>query len=50
VVHIAIDDKYSVYILIDDEIKEDSSIAIKMLKSRKISKTVMLTGNLKDQI
>ncbi len=47
VVHVAIDDKYSGYIVISDEIKEDSAIAIKKLKASKINKTVMLTGDSK---
>jgi len=48
VVHVAIANKYVGYIVIADEIKEDSAIAIKKLKSRKISKIVMLTGDSKN--
>jgi len=47
VVHVAIGDKYIGYIIISDEIKEDSAIAIEKLKMCKISKTVMLTGDSK---
>ncbi|MCG8482643.1 MAG: cadmium-translocating P-type ATPase [Clostridia bacterium] len=45
VVHIAIDQKYSGYIIISDEIKEDSEGAIKELKDVGVRKTVMLTGD-----
>jgi Cd2+/Zn2+-exporting ATPase len=45
VVHVAIDDEYMGYIVISDEIKEDSIEAIKRLKAGNISKTVMLTGD-----
>ncbi len=45
VVHIAIDKKYAGYILISDEIKEDSKNAIKGLKEVGIKQTVMLTGD-----
>lgn len=47
VVHVAIDNKYAGYIVISDEIKEDSASSIKKLKSDNISKTVMLTGDSK---
>lgn len=47
VVHIAINDKYAGNILISDEIKEDSKIAIEKLKENNIKQTVMLTGDLK---
>jgi len=47
VVHVAINDKYAGYIVIADEIKEDSAMAIKKLKAGKIRKTVMLTGDSK---
>lgn len=47
VVHVAIDGKYAGYIIISDEIKEDSAAAIRKLKEGKIKKTVMLTGDLK---
>lgn len=45
VVHIAIEKKYAGYIVISDEVKEDSSKAIKALKEIGIKKTVMLTGD-----
>ncbi|MDD4725964.1 MAG: HAD-IC family P-type ATPase, partial [Tissierellia bacterium] len=44
-VHIAIDKEYAGYIVISDEIKEDSVSAIKALKNLGIKKTVMLTGD-----
>ena len=44
-VHIAIDGKYAGYIIISDEIREDSAQAIKDLKQLGIKKTVMLTGD-----
>jgi Cd2+/Zn2+-exporting ATPase len=45
VVHVALDKKYAGYILISDEIKEDSKDAISELKRMGIKKTVMLTGD-----
>ncbi|WP_313343986.1 heavy metal translocating P-type ATPase [Sedimentibacter sp.] len=45
VVHVAIDGSYAGYILIADEVKEDSASAIKKLKELKIKQTVMLTGD-----
>ncbi|WP_026889433.1 heavy metal translocating P-type ATPase [Clostridium beijerinckii] len=45
VVHIAIEKKYAGYIVISDEVKEDSLKAIKALKAIGIKKTVMLTGD-----
>lgn len=45
VVCIAIDKKYAGYIVISDEIKEDSKMAIQGLKSIGIKKTIMLTGD-----
>lgn len=47
ILYIAIDKKYSGYILISDQIKKDSKITISNLKSKKI-KTVMLTGDKKE--
>lgn len=47
VVHVAIDKKYAGYIVISDEIKEDSKKAIKSLKDIGVKKTVMLTGDAK---
>ena len=48
VVHVGIDDKYAGYIVIADEVKEDSARAIKELKEAKIKQTVMLTGDTKN--
>lgn len=45
VVYIAIDKKYAGYIIISDEVKEDSAKAVKALKSLGVRKTVMLTGD-----
>lgn len=45
VVHIAIEKKYAGYVVISDEVKEDSLKAIKALKEIGIKKTVMLTGD-----
>lgn len=47
IVHIAIDGSYVGYIVIDDEVKEDSRKAIKELKSLGIQKITMLTGDRK---
>ena len=47
VVHIAMDGDYKGYIVISDEIKLDSKIAIKNLKNLGIKKTIMLTGDSK---
>ncbi|MHB8061560.1 MAG: heavy metal translocating P-type ATPase [Ruminiclostridium sp.] len=47
VVHVTIDNEYSGYIVISDEVKEDAAIAITKLKAGKINKTVMLTGDSK---
>ncbi len=47
ILYIAIDGKYSGYILISDKIKQDSEKTIEQLKSKKI-KTVMLTGDKKE--
>ncbi len=48
VVHIAVDNQYAGYIIISDELKEDSAQAIKELKSSGINQTVMLTGDNKN--
>ncbi|WP_426351350.1 heavy metal translocating P-type ATPase [Alloiococcus sp. CFN-8] len=45
VVYIAIDKKYAGYILIADELKEDSKEAIRRLKDLGIKRTIMLTGD-----
>ncbi|HEY4431701.1 MAG TPA: heavy metal translocating P-type ATPase [Paenibacillus sp.] len=45
VVHIAVDHQYGGYLVIADEVKEDSLQAIQTLKKLGIRKTVMLTGD-----
>ncbi|MEG1027880.1 MAG: heavy metal translocating P-type ATPase, partial [Oscillospiraceae bacterium] len=47
IVHIIIQGEYKGYIVIADEVKEDSAQAIKSLKSSNIKQTVMLTGDAK---
>lgn len=47
VVHVAIDRKYTGYIIISDELKEDAIDTIKGLKQIGVKKTVMLTGDSK---
>lgn len=46
-VHVAVDGEYAGYIVISDEVKEDSKQAIQKLKELGIKKTVMLTGDAK---
>jgi Cd2+/Zn2+-exporting ATPase len=45
VVHVAVNNRYAGYILVADEIKEDSQRAIQELKAMNIKETVMLTGD-----
>lgn len=47
VVHVAFDKRYLGYLVISDEVKEDSRQAIIGLKNIGVSKTVMLTGDAK---
>ncbi|MGN1269722.1 MAG: heavy metal translocating P-type ATPase [Clostridia bacterium] len=47
-IYVAIDGKYSGYILISDKIKEDSIQTIQNLKKNNIKQIVMLTGDRKD--
>lgn len=47
IVHVAVDSKYAGYIVISDEIKDDSKQAIKELKELGIKRNVMLTGDIK---
>lgn len=47
IVYVVVDRQYSGYIIISDEVKEDSAKAIKALKSVGVKKTVMLTGDTK---
>ena len=44
-VHVAVDGRYAGYLIISDEIKEDSAAAIKALKDAGVRKVVMLTGD-----
>ena len=45
IVHVAVNNKYIGYIVIADEVKEDSAQAIKELKVANIKQIVMLTGD-----
>ena len=45
VIYVAVDGVYAGYILIADEIKEDSKLALEKLKQQGIQQTVMLTGD-----
>lgn len=45
IVNVAVNNKYIGYIVIADEVKEDSAQAIKELKAANIKQTVMLTGD-----
>jgi Cd2+/Zn2+-exporting ATPase len=45
VVHVAVDGAYAGYILIADEVKEDSRALIEALKTMGLKQTVMLTGD-----
>ncbi|MDH8001270.1 heavy metal translocating P-type ATPase [Bacillus cereus] len=47
IVHVAVNKQYAGYIVISDEVKEDSAQAIRSLKELGIKKTVMLTGDAK---
>lgn len=47
VVHMALDGSYAGFIVISDEVKDDSQKAIKALKSIGVKKLVMLTGDSK---
>jgi Cd2+/Zn2+-exporting ATPase len=48
VAHIVVNGKYAGYIIISDEIKEDSPIAVKELKRLGVKKVIMLTGDNRD--
>lgn len=48
VLYVAIDKKFAGFILIADEIKEDSYKAIKLFRENKVKKIVMLTGDQED--
>ncbi|MBQ8108347.1 MAG: cadmium-translocating P-type ATPase [Ruminococcus sp.] len=45
VVHISQEDKYLGHIIISDKVKDGAAAALKRLKSRGVSRTVMLTGD-----
>ncbi|MDR2457835.1 MAG: cadmium-translocating P-type ATPase [Clostridiales Family XIII bacterium] len=45
VVYLSVDNNFSGYIIISDELKEDSKKSIESLKSLGIKKTIMLTGD-----
>lgn len=45
ILYVEIDNKFTGYIIISDEIKKDSQKAIKGLKNMEIKKTIMLTGD-----
>ena len=45
IVHIAVDKIYAGYIIINDQIKEDSFIAVKTLKEKGVNDIIMLTGD-----
>lgn len=46
IVYVAVNQKYAGYLVISDELKEDSKRAIRLLKQNHVAKTVMLTGDL----
>ncbi|NLK27816.1 MAG: cadmium-translocating P-type ATPase [Clostridiales bacterium] len=48
IVHVAIDKVYAGYIIIADEVKSDSALAIRELKSSNIKRIIMLTGDMKN--
>jgi Cd2+/Zn2+-exporting ATPase len=48
IIHVAIDGEYTGHIVINDKLKEDSSVAIQALKSLGVNRTVMLTGDRKE--
>ena len=48
IIHVAINGEYAGHIVINDQIKDDSSKAIKELKALGVNRTVMLTGDKKN--
>ncbi len=48
IIYVAIDNVYHGYMVISDRIKDDSALALKLLKNLGIKKTVMLTGDKDD--
>ena len=47
IIHVSVDSKYAGYIIVSDQIKDDSRRAVQELKKIGITRTVMLTGDLK---
>lgn len=47
IIYVSVDSTYAGYIIVSDQIKDDSRKAIQELKKSGISRTVMLTGDLK---
>lgn len=47
IIHVSVDSKYAGYIIVSDQIKDDSRKAVQELKKIGITRTVMLTGDLK---
>ncbi|ACB86027.1 heavy metal translocating P-type ATPase [Natranaerobius thermophilus] len=45
IVHVAVDDKYVGYLILDDEIKADAAEIVAKLKAKGVSHTVMLSGD-----
>lgn len=48
IVHVLVDGNYAGHIVISDEVKEGSAKAVSDLKKNGVSKTVMLTGDIKE--
>ena len=48
IIYVAVDNVYHGYMVISDRIKDDSALALKLLKNLGIKKTVMLTGDKDD--
>ena len=47
IIYVSVDSKYAGYIIVSDQIKDDSRRAVQELKKIGIARTVMLTGDLK---
>lgn len=47
IIYVSVDSKYAGYIIVSDQIKDDSRRAVQELKKIDITRTVMLTGDLK---
>lgn len=48
IIHVSIDGEYAGYIVISDQVKDDSADAISELKALNVSRTIMLTGDRKE--